>query len=240
MAVFTVALPKYEGPFDLLMEAIHDEKIDIFEISLSQITSAYFEYLKKLPVIELNPASEFLLLAAQLLELKSKKVLPAPPDIVLYQSEEEIESELAAHLMEYQRFKQAAGELKMRKDNFNLVYSRYHREAPGPDRREIELKDVNLSDLVRAFQEVWKRLPAEDEVRIIKEDELNLDIRIKEMVEMLEGGSGEAAFESFFIRRTRLELVLTFLAILELAKRRFIMIVQKEQFGGIYLRLHED
>jgi segregation and condensation protein A len=240
MTVFTVTLPKYEGPFDLLMEAIHDEKIDIFEVSLSQITSAYFEYLKKLPRIELNPASEFLLLAAQLLELKSKKVLPAPPDIVMTQSEEEIESELAAHLMEYQRFKQAAGELKMRKDNFSLVYSRYHREAPGPDVREIELKDVSLADLVKAFQEVWKRLPAEEEVQVIKEDELNLDIRIKEMMELLNQSSGEAAFEAFFIRRTRLELVLTFLAILELAKRRFIMIIQKEKFGGIYLRLRQD
>jgi segregation and condensation protein A len=88
MTVFTVALPKFEGPFDLLLQAIHDEKIDIFEVSLAQITSAYFEYLKQLDHIDLNPASEFLLMAAQLLEIKSKKVLPAPPDIILEQTEE--------------------------------------------------------------------------------------------------------------------------------------------------------
>lgn len=240
MTVFTVTLPKYEGPFDLLLQAIHDEKIDIFDISLAQITSTYFEYLKKLEYIDLNPASEFLLMAAQLLELKSKKVLPAPPDIILEQSEEELEADLAAHLMEYERFKHLAGQLKTRKENFNLVYSRYHREAPSPKAREIELKDVSLTDLVRAFQEVWKRLPPEEEVRVIKEDELNLDIRITEVVEILKQGGGEADFEKLFIRRTRMELVLTFLSILELAKRRFILILQKEKFGGIYLRLRES
>ncbi|MFA4905001.1 MAG: segregation/condensation protein A [Candidatus Margulisiibacteriota bacterium] len=240
MTVFTVALPKFEGPFDLLMAAIHDEKIDIFEISLSQITATYFEYLKRLDRINLNPASEFLLMAAQLLELKSKKVLPAPPDVVLERSEEEIESELAAHLLEYERFKHLAGELKARKANFNLVYSRYHREAPSPKASEIELKNVSLTDLVKAFQQVWKRLPPEEEVRVIKEDELNLDKRIGEVVEILKQGGGEADFEKLFLRHTRLELVLTFLSILELAKRRFILILQKEKFGGICLRLRES
>lgn len=239
MTVFTVTLPKYEGPFDLLLAAIHDEKIDIFEISLAQITSTYFEYLKQLDHIDLNPASEFLLMAAQLLELKSKKVLPAPPDIILKQSEEEIESELAAHLLEYKRFQHMAGELKARQENFRRVYSRYHREPPGEVRREIELKDVSLTDLVKAFQEVWKRLPPEEEVQVINEDELNLEKRIMEVVEILKQGGGEAAFEKLFIRHTRLELVLTFLSILELAKQRLILILQKEKFGGIYLRLRE-
>ena len=103
---FQVTIPKYTGPFDLLLAAIKDDKLSIFDVSLSEITGAYFEYLKKLSTIDLSDASDFLLMASYLLEMKSKKVLPQPEDVVLQQEEEEIEQDLAKHLEEYKVFKQ--------------------------------------------------------------------------------------------------------------------------------------
>ncbi|MFA4967699.1 MAG: segregation/condensation protein A, partial [Candidatus Margulisiibacteriota bacterium] len=153
---FQVTIPKYDGPFELLMDAVRECKVDIFEISLSQITSAYFEYLHKLKEINLNLASEFIVTAAYLLELKSKRLLPQPEEAMELQEEEEIETDLADHIREYQRFKQAAAHLRDKKDSFSRIYSRFHSEEQVPEQKDFFLTDVNLNDLLLAFQRVFK------------------------------------------------------------------------------------
>ena len=235
--LFQVTIPKYDGPFELILDAIRDEKIDIFEISLKEITSAYFEYLGKLKEIDLNLASEFMLTAAYLLEIKSKRLLPRPEEILLQQEEEEIECDLADHIKEYQRFKQVAEHLKQKKDYFSRIYSRIGSSDEAPVQKDFYLKDVNLNDLVLAFQRVFRAVVEEEAVVEIEADEVTLSQRIEEVVKLLEGSEEGVAFEQLFIRRTRMEVVVTFLAILELCRRNMINILQEERFSGIYLRL---
>jgi segregation and condensation protein A len=234
---FEITLPKYAGPFELLLQAVREGRIGIFEISLSQITAAYFEYLKRFSEVNLNLASEFLVMAAYLLELKSKQLLPQPEEIEMAAEEEEIERELARHLAEYKLFKQAAEQLKDKKDSFARIYSRYHREVLGPEDKDFFLTDVNLQDLLQAFQRVYLEFSKEEEVREIKDEEITLPQRIGEVVEMLKLAQNDVAFERLFVRRTRLEAVVTFLAILELCRRQLIRILQGEIFSGIVIRL---
>ena len=234
VSVFEITIPKYTGPFDLLLSAIKENEIDIFEISLSQITSTYFDYLRKVEIVNLNAASEFLLMASMLLEMKSKKLLPQPEDLALQLEEEEIEGELANHLEEYKMFKQMAETLKIKKESFRKVYSRYHREVAGPEHKDFYLKDVSLQDLVVAFKKVWDSIGVQEDTRtIIKDEDITLPQRIEEVVNMLKENSDGVEFERLFIRRTRIEVVVTFLAVLELAKRNSIKIVQGVRFGGI-------
>ncbi len=231
---FNVTLPKFAGPFDLLLSAIKDNEIDVFEISISQITSSYFEHLRKMDVVNLNLASEFLLMAARLLEMKSKKLLPQPEEIELMLEEEEVKSDLLAHLEEYKMFKHLAETLKGKKEAFRRVYSRYHREVFTPERKDFYLKDVSLNDLVLAFKRVWDSISAKEDVYAIKEEEITLPKRIEEVVDIIKSSAGEGVeFEKLFIRRTRIEVVVTFLAILELAKRGAVRITQGAKFGGI-------
>ncbi len=231
--IFEINVQNFTGPFDILLEGIKDDKIDIFEISISQITSSYFEYLRKLDHINLNVASEFLLMASLLLEIKSKKVLPQPESIELQMEEEEISNDLLSHLEEYKIFKHMAEHLKLKNASFHKVYSRYHREVLGPDKKDFYLKDVSLQDLVLAFKRVWDNTVEESNIKSIKDDEITLPQRIDEVVLMLKEKPDGVDFEHLFIRKTRLEVVVTFLAILELAKRGKIKLTQGRNFGGI-------
>lgn len=237
---FTVTMPKYEGPFDLILDAIRDKRIEIHEISLSQITSEFMNYLHKLPKLDLNQASDFLAMAALLIEMKSKRLLPQPEEIELKQSEEEIESELLKHLEEYKVYQSMAAQLKEKKDEFGRVYSRYHREVLQPEEKDFFLTEVSLKDLVEAFQRVYRQIAEEEKVREIKDEEITLPQRIEEVLIILNSSQGLVNFERLFTRRTRIEVVVTFLAILELAKQKKIRILQDSVFGGICIGSKED
>ena len=237
MATFEITLPKYAGPFDLILEAIRDGRIAIFEINLTKITSAYFEYMSKFEVVNLNEASEFIALAAFLIELKSKKLLPQPEEFEAIVEEEEIAEDLARHLAEYNLFKQAAVGLKERKDSFSKVYSRYHREVLQPENKQYFLTDVNLEDLVSAFQRVYREIAEEAATETIVDEEITLADRTSEVLDILRKSSGLIEFRQLFIRRTRLEVVVTFLSILELARSQTIRIMQGADFGTIHIQL---
>ncbi|KAF0133842.1 MAG: scpA [Candidatus Saganbacteria bacterium] len=212
-------------------------KVNIFEISLTEITSAYFEHMKKLLEIDLSSASEFLVMAAYLLEMKSKKLLPQPEEIELRREEEEVEADLAKHLAEYNIFKEAAEHLKRQKEKFSRIYSRYHKEHhPTHEKADFLLTDVNLNDLVTAFQKVYNIFAEEEKTKPIILDEVSLTQRVEEIVEIIRGAGGEVEFEKLFIRRTRMEVVVTFLAVLELCRQKRIRVAQEGRFSGINLR----
>ncbi|OGC24436.1 hypothetical protein A3J90_04755 [candidate division WOR-1 bacterium RIFOXYC2_FULL_37_10] len=235
---FKIETEKYTGPFDLLLAAIKDEKLEIFDVSLAKITSSYFEYLKKSEVLDLSLASEFLLMAAVLLELKSKEVLPKPQEKLLQEEENEIEQDLAKHLEEYRMFKQIAEELRTRGATFKKIFSRYHRDdgRRKTEKVEYEFKNVGLDKLVEAFKRVWDSIPQQRALQHIEDEDVTLPQRIEEITDMIKRSGCGIEFEQLFIRRTRLEVVVTFLAILELAKRREIKIVQGGNFGGITIK----
>lgn len=230
-SVYKVEIDVYQGPFDVLLKAIDDDEIDIHKVSLSQITRAYFEYWKR----EMPPlviASDFLFMAAYLLELKTKSILPKREDILSDELLDGVEDSLVSHIQEYEVFKNLAQTLKERKNVFSRVYGRHEGEK---QEREFELKDVSLRDLVSAFQRVYNEAAERESVFQIEDEEVTLEDRVAEIKQLLAGRSEGIAFEDIFIRKTRMEIVVTFLAILELAKLNCIRITQGDKFGSIMI-----
>jgi segregation and condensation protein A len=225
----------FQGPFDLLLKAINDGEIDVFHISLSQIVSSYFEYWRR-EEPELVLASDFLFMAAYLIELKSKNLLPAKEELLGEELLGDIEESLVSHIQEYEVYKNLAQTLRQRKEVFEKVYGRHEGE---PHEKEFELVDISLKDLVGAFKRVYDEAAKRESVVAIEDEEVLLEDRIIEVKRILAGRKDGVPFEDIFIRRTRLEIVVTFLAILELTKERFLKIIQNRRFGTILLFARE-
>lgn len=228
---YQVEIDVYKGPFDLLLTAIDEGKVDIYQVSISQITSSYFEYFR-VESPDLVIASEFLIMAAYLLELKSKELLPAREEILGEEITSDLEESLLRHVQEYKVFKDLSQKLKERRATFEKVYGRHEGEA---EEREIELKDVSLRDLVSAFKKVYDEAAKREVVVSIPPEEVNLEDRIIEIKRMLAGRKDGIPFEDLFMRKTKLEVVVTFLAILELARQKFVQITQGRSFGSILI-----
>ena len=225
--VYQVKLEVFEGPFDLLLKAIDEGKIDIYRVSVAQIVSSYFEYWKTAEP-NLILACDFLYMAAYLLELKSKALLPSS-EKEIEEEVTEIEETLSLHIQEYEVYKEIAFRLQKRKEIFDRVFGREGEERNS----EIELVGVNLRDLVIAFKRVYEEALAREQVVPITKEEITLEDRIGEIMHLLAGRKEGIPFEDLFLRRTRLEVILTFLAILELVKQQAIYVLQNRHFGSI-------
>ncbi len=229
---FKVSAENFNGPFDVLLGLIDDGKIDLFAVSLTQITAAYLEYLKEHKNVSINSSAEFLFLAAYLIEMKSHALLPTPPaeeELI-----EDLESDLANRIQEYRVFKQLAHTLKDRKDIFEKVRYRYN-ENDVQAERPIVLVDVGLKDLISAFQGLWNEVSEKEEVREIEAEPITLEQRIDEVRNLIKSSSQGLHFRKLFTRWTKIELVVTFIAILELARQQFLRITQGDKFGDIIL-----
>ena len=228
---YQVKLDVFEGPFDLLLKAIDDGQLEVHRVSLSQIVSSYFAYWQAAER-NLLAASDFVYMAAYLIELKSRGLLPAREEPQAIQELAGVEESLISHIQEYAVYKQLALNLKERKEVFDRIYSRHEGEKVEG---EIELKDVSLRDLVLAFQKVYNEAAEREKIVAITDEEITLEGRIAEIKRLIAGCGDGLPFENLFIRRTRLEVVVTFLAILELAKQQAIAIRQGLRFGSILI-----
>jgi segregation and condensation protein A len=228
---YQVKLDVFEGPFELLLKAIDEGKIDVYRVSLAQITSSYFEYWRR-EEPNLILAADFLYLAAYLFELKVRGLLPQPEEVTLEENLLGIEESLVQHIQEYQLYKQIAQELRQRKTIYEKVYGRHEGEEVAG---EIELVDISLRDLVVAFEKIYREAVEREKIVGIVAEEITLDQRIAEIKELVAGRQDGLPFNELFIRKTRLEVVVTFLAVLELAKQRFLKIVQDRRFASILI-----
>ncbi len=230
-ASYQVKIDVFEGPFDLLLKAIDDGQLEIHKVSLSAIVNSYFDYWRAAER-DLLVASDFLLVAAYLIELKSRSLLPARETEPLPEELAGVEESLVSHIQEYEVYKKIAQDLKQRKEMFDRIYGRHEGEKVES---EIELKDLSLRDLVLAFQKVYQEAVEREKVSTIQAEEITLEERIVEIRRLVAGRSDGLPFEDLFLRKTRLEVVVTFLAILELAKQRAISIRQGRRFGSILI-----
>ena len=242
---YTVELPVFEGPLDLLLHLVKKHELDIFEIPISFITDRYLEYLDLMRKLNLEVAGEYLLMAAQLAHIKSRELLPSPDPTQVDEPEEEGEidtrQELIRRLLEYQKYKEAAGALGDRPVVGRNVWLR---GAPAPDllggdlqsEAEAPLAEVPLFSLVEALADVLQRA----RVRIAHDvtvDRLSITDRINELVDRLEK-EGTFSFRSCFALEgaTALEvrhrIVVTFLAILEMARLHLLRILQPPDGAG--------
>ena len=231
-----IHLPVFDGPFDLLLHLIREEQVDIYDIPIARITDQYLEYLARMEELDLDIASEFLVMAANLLAIKARMLLPRPAEDG--EPEEDERSELVHDLLEYMRFKEAASEMSrlheassrmIRRPNEQELYINMFSE-------ENPLSGKTLEDLQTAFNTVLEKAAKKETVFSIQREQVTLRDKLEELFYLIgshpQGLRFSAAFDSC---ASRMELVVTFLALLELIRQRVIRVSQDRQFGEIYM-----
>ena len=230
-----VKLEAFEGPLDLLLHLIKKNEIDIYDIPITVITQQYLEYLERMKSFNLDIAGEFLLMAATLLHIKSKMLLPPVEEEQTEEEKEEEDprAELVRRLLEYQRFKEAAAELDKGSLLDREVFTRKFFEEKLIDGVEEALSgEASLFDLLEAMKKVLQGIPPE-EFQEISVDHLTIKEKIHQIMERLWESESIAFTELFTMATPRREIILTFLALLELLRLRMIKIFQPEAFGKI-------
>jgi segregation and condensation protein A len=235
-------LDTFEGPLDLLLHLIDKAEIDIHEVSISEITIQYMDYLHAMKELELEVTSEFLVMAATLLAIKSKQLLPKPP---VFEDDYEDwpddgldpRDELIQKLVEYRKFKQIAEQLREKEFERSLVYSREPEDmTPFMKQEKVNpVEGIHLSDLIVAFQKALRRAARRNIVATVQRDEISVKDRIRDIVDVLK--QFETVRFSRLIRENmdRHEIVVTFLAILELMKMKHIRCFQHQLFDDIVI-----
>ncbi|MFH1710422.1 MAG: segregation/condensation protein A [bacterium] len=234
LSSYKVKLDVFEGPFDLLLAMVDKGDIDLYKVSLTQITSGFMDYIKTLEKLNIVIAGEFLLMAAYLLEMKSKMLLPEAPTANEEEDLLNVEEELLERLAEYKLYKGLAQSLKERKDVFQRVYARYKPQEALED-REIFLVEVSMKDLVSAFKRIWDKAESRGKTEEIVAESISVKDKISEILSKVSGTEEGISFNSLFTRFSKIEIIVTFLAILELIRQKLIRILQNETFGDICL-----
>lgn len=240
-----IKVADFEGPFDLLLHLIKKNKMDIYNVEIYKITNQYLAYLDTMKVMDLEITSEFIVIAATLIEIKSKNLLPKP--VVEEISEEDLEKRLMERLFEYRKIKGAAEFLKGRYVSSGEVYSK-HPEIIE-DTRPVEnydiFKNITLLDLYKIYNKVLEnyRERQNNENVIQKQiyvDKYKVEDKMNELTEMFNDNS-TIEFKSIInLCECKLETVVTFLALLELIKLRVIKVYQENSFGNILMKRRQD
>jgi segregation and condensation protein A len=235
---YRVQLDVFTGPLDLLLFLIRRDEVDVLDIPIARITEQYLAHVHLLQSLDPDAAGEFLVLAATLVELKSRILLPTPP-LESMDDAEDPRAPLVKQLLEYKRFKDAARALGTAADDRAKEYVRRPVDLP-PELQGVELEEVQVWDLLAAFGRVMDAIgrgPRQHEVRY---DDIPIELHAAEIVAILER-EGATTFEALFDGQPqRLQIVGRFLAILELIRSHKIRAEQAAQFGTIYVFLLEE
>lgn len=238
-------LDMFEGPLDLLLHLIDEAQVDINDIPISMITDQYMEYVNTMQEFELDVASEFLVMAATLLSIKSKLLLPKPPVLELDFDDDygiDPREELVQQLLEYRKYKAVAAELREKEEDRSLIYSREPEDLTPFVKKlpENPVKGLHVSDLVLAFQKAMRKASARTVVARIRRDEISVKDRMNQVMEMLHSQGGKLLFSKLFERELRREeIVVTFLSLLELMKIKRIQCYQHKLFDDIVIVARE-
>jgi segregation and condensation protein A len=234
--LYNIKLPVFEGPLDLLLHLIRENKVDIYDIPISFITRQYLDYIEIMKELSLEIAGEFLVMAATLIQIKSRMLLP--PEEKEEEGEEIVDPrlELVQRLLDYQAFKDAAGILREREEESLLLFSREaaETEEESPEEAaEPSLFDVNIFDLLGAFKKMLDSAPPE--VRTITRETLTVKDKMFLIVDLLENTESIRFEELFKDTVTRTQLIVTFLALLELLRLGLARAYQEKEFGNIWV-----
>jgi len=233
-ADYKVQLDIFEGPLDLLLYLIKKDEVDIHAISIEKITKQYLDYINTFKMLNIDLASEFIVMAANLMYIKSRTLLPKslqPPEEDM--EEDDPRWELIRQLIEYKKFKDAAGFLA-RKEIEQEDYFAHTPEQMELSLDEVEpLPDANIFDLIRAFQNVLKRFEEETDLGEIIDERFTVADKIEHLLDTVKSG-GVVKFSSLFEAATsKTEVIVTFLAVLELMKMNQFYIKQEGILGEI-------
>ena len=232
---YQVDLEIFRGPLDLLLYLVKHNEVDICDIPIARIAEQFLDYLNLIQMIDVEWAGEFLVMAATLMEIKSRMLLP--PSDEATEEEDDPRAELVRQLLEYKKYKDAAAALEAQAERQQTRLARLPLEQPGkPDPAAQPLQHVELWDLVSAFGRLMRETAALAPRQIIMDD-TPLHVHMESILQRLAGGSSLRFEELFTAPHTRGRLLGLFLAVLELIRGRKIVVEQPEPFGAIQLML---
>lgn len=228
-----IKLDIFEGPLDLLLYLIKKEHLNICDIAITKVVDQYLQFLEFMKLLDINLASEYMVTAANLINIKSKMLLPRPQEAE--EVEEDPREELMRRLLEYEKFKEAAEFLRDKETERRKYFNR-----PAADLGPVETYlEASIFDLISAFKTALKDVPKDIFFEVVK-DEFTVEEKIHDLLHIfLE--EGKVSLRKLFTQaKSKVEIVVTFLAILELIKMKEVVAVQDELFGEISITRREN
>jgi len=234
---YQVATPVYEGPLDLLLHLIQNAELDITKLALAQVTDQYLSYLRELQERAAEEVSAFIVIAARLLQIKSEALLPRAP--VLEMGEEDLGEALARQLIAYKRYKEIADLMKMREVAGLRTYLRL---APPPKvQGKVDLSDFTLDDIIEVARQAFLQADLREPLgKVVTPPRITIREKIGVIVNSLRKQSRMSFLKLLGVHRSRMDVVVTFLAMLELVKRHLIRAQQENLFGEITLEPSDE
>lgn len=239
MSAYEIHLASFDGPFDLLLHLIQKNEVDIYDIPIAEITEQYMEYLAAMEEMDLDIASEFLVMAATLLSIKARMLLPKPPPELLDEDEDyDPRLALVHDLLEYKRIKEAAvaldGFFRARQRQFSRPNDEAMYSAMFQDVNPLDGKTV--ADLLAAFQPVWQRAQSAGQVHTIQREAISIGVMTERILGRLRSTPQGVRFEEIFTEPlSRLQVIVGFMALLELTKLRALRLQQDDADAAIYI-----
>lgn len=233
---YEIRIDNFEGPLDLLLHLIKKNEVEIWDIPVAVITEQYLVFLDEMKSLNLDIAGEYLVMAATLLHIKSRMLLPQPDEEVVEEEDADPRAELVRRLLEYQRYKDAAASFDQlpQLDRDVFVHDGTGLEKEGDSVTRQELEPIGIFELVEAFRDLLKQAPAEY-VHEVTAEQLSVTERIHVILSALQE-NGRLAFSTVVAAsRVKPELVVMFLAMLELVKMKLVKICQNSRCGEIWL-----
>jgi segregation and condensation protein A len=228
-----ILIAEFEGPLDLLLYLIRREKIDIHDIPIAPITRQYMEYLELMKQLNLDVAGEFMVMAATLIHIKSKMLVPIDPtEAEGDEDQEDPRDALVQRLLEFQRYKEAAGILHQQAQIRAAQWTRPDTVLPAFDDAGEEMLEAGLFDLIAAFKELLDRrktLLAHE----VEHEGKSIEQRIEELLGLIKEGESLEFLELFASQQTKADMIVTFLALLELIRLKRVKVYQRGVFGSI-------
>jgi len=229
---YKIKLEIFEGPFDLLLYLIKKSELNVYDIPIASILEQYLQYLELMRLLDLNIAGEFIVMAATLMQIKSKMLLPQETNPLdeIPEEEKDPRAELVKRLLEYRQFKEAADQLRLKERARQDIFKR---QAVLEDAESGEsFFEASLFDLINAFSKALKDIPKELFYEVIK-DEFTVEGKVHDLLHMFRDKARIKLTEMFSQAKSKLEIIATFLAVLELIRLKEVLVVQKSVFGEI-------
>ncbi len=241
---YQVRLDTFQGPMDVLMHLIENQKVEIYDIPILKITDQYLQYLSQMKECDLEVTGDFLVMAATLIDIKSKMLLPT--NLVSEEEQEDPRTDLVERLIEYKKFKEAAKTLKDRENTLETRFFKTREDLSFLEESvegDDNLGNISLRDLMNAWDKLMKRKSTDiNEPNLfnsLQKDPITVEEKVQELKNRLEKDS-QILFEKVFeYSVNKIHLITTFLAVLELAKNRVIFINQNQKTCSIVIHLRE-
>ncbi len=238
---YKIKLELFEGPLDLLLYLVKKDHLNIYDIPIAQITDQYIKYIELMRLLDLSIAGDFLVMAATLMQIKSKMLLPAE-ETPAEEPQEDPRAELVRRLLEYERFKEVAETLRQREAQQREVFTRAPKpegDKPAPEMENEVYFEASLFDLISAFNKALEEVPKDLFYEVIK-DEFTVEQKVHQILHLLLVKPSVYLSELFGQAKHKVEIVVTFLAILELIRLKEVVAFQKCAFHEIEVCRNKD